>query len=419
GLGGANEGDDFVDVVQRDAEAFQNMGALFGLAQIVAGAPDDDFFLVLQVMHQRVLQRQDAGLAVHQRQHDDAERRLQLRMPVQPVQNNARVGVPAQLDDDAHAVAVRRVPQVADAVYHFVPVQLGDFRNQVRLVDLERQLGDDDALASVGQLLDAGLAAHFDAPAPGLVGFFDAVAAQDLRAGRKVGAADDGHQLLDGRVGVVDEHDEPVDYFAQIVRRDVRGHADRDARRAVDEQVRDAGWQHDRLLQRVVEVGHEVDGLFVDVPQHLHRDAGQARLGVAHGRRRVAVHAAEVAVGIHQRVPVRKVLRHAHHGVVDGRVAVGVVLTHDVADDAGRLAVRPVRADAQLVHGVQNAPRHAFEPVAHVRQRPVDDDAHRVVEIRALHFVGHVNRNDATFRELDGHRCDPLNVEILHFFRVR
>ena len=70
---------------------------------------------------------------------------------------------------------------------------------------------------------------------------------------------------------------------------------------------------------------------------------GQARLGVAHRRRRIAVHRAEIALPVDQRQAHREVLRHAHQRVVDRLVAVRVVFTHHVADDARRLAVGLVR----------------------------------------------------------------------------
>src|SRR5690606_2222656 len=124
------------------------------------------------------------------------------------VQDHPGVGVPPQLDDDAHAAAVRFVPQIADALNGLVPVQLGDLLDQVGLVDLIRQLGDDDALPPVGHLLDAGLAPHFDAAAAGGVRLFDAVAPQNLRARGKVGPAHDAHQLFRGHVGIFDKLDE-------------------------------------------------------------------------------------------------------------------------------------------------------------------------------------------------------------------
>ena len=71
------------------------------------------------------------------------------------------------------------------------------------------------------------------------------------------------------------------------------------------------------------------------------RHLGEAHLGVAHGRRRIAVDRAEIALPVDQRHAHGEFLRHADQRVVDRLVAVRMVLADDVADDAGRLAVRP------------------------------------------------------------------------------
>ena len=62
---------------------------------------------------------------------------------------------------------------------------------------------------------------------------------------------------------------------------------------------------------------------------------------------------AEVALAVDQRVAQRPVLDQADQGVVDRRVAVRVVLTHDVADDAAALVVAAVGAVAAVVHRVE------------------------------------------------------------------
>jgi hypothetical protein len=72
-----------------------------------------------------------------------------------------------------------------------------------------------------------------------------------------------------------------------------------------------------------------------------------------------------------------------------------VVVTHDVTDDAGALDVAAVGAEAGVVHRVQDLAVHRLEAVPHVRQRPPDDDAHRVVEVRALHLDLEADRLDA------------------------
>jgi hypothetical protein len=85
------------------------------------------------------------------------------------------------------------------------------------------------------------------------------------------------------------------------VRRDVRRHADGDARGAVDEQVRHLRRQDERLLRRVVEVRDEVDGLAVDVGEQLLRESRQPALGVAVGGGGIAVDGTEVALPVDQR----------------------------------------------------------------------------------------------------------------------
>ncbi len=68
--------------------------------------------------------------------------------------------------------------------------------------------------------------------------------------------------------------------------------------------------------------GDEVDRVLVDVGEQLVGDARQPRLGVAHGRRRVAVDRAEVPLPVHQRVAQRELLHHADERLVHRRVAV-------------------------------------------------------------------------------------------------
>ena len=82
-----------------------------------------------------------------------------------------------------------------------------------------------------------------------------------------------------------DQVDRGVDDLAEVVGRDVRGHADRDALAAVDQQVREPGRQRRGLFGGAVVVRDHVDGVFVDVGEQLHRERVQAALGVARGGR--------------------------------------------------------------------------------------------------------------------------------------
>ena len=225
-----------------------------------------------------------------------------------------------------------------------------------------------------------------------------------MPAGGEVRALHVAHQIAAGERGIVDQGDRGRDGLAQVVRRDVGGHAHGDARAAVDQQVGEAGGQDRGLFPALVVVGRPVDGLRVDVAQHLGGDAGQAALRVAHGRGRVAVDRAEVAVAVDQRVADGEVLGHAHQSVVDGRVAVGVEVTHDVADDPRALAVRPVGLHARVVHAEEHAAVHRLEAVAHVGQGPAHDHAHGVVEVRRAHLVRDLDLFYAAFECLHAKR---------------
>ncbi len=61
-LAAAHDLDDFVDVVERDAVAFEQVRALFGLAQIVGRAASDDVFAVIDEVLQQLAQRENLRL---------------------------------------------------------------------------------------------------------------------------------------------------------------------------------------------------------------------------------------------------------------------------------------------------------------------------------------------------------------------
>ena len=78
-------------------------------------------------------------------------------------------------------------------------------------------------------LLDVHLGAEREPAAAGPVAFDDAVAAADDAAGGEVRARDDLQQLVERALRIVDDVDDGVADLAQVVRREVDGHADGDA----------------------------------------------------------------------------------------------------------------------------------------------------------------------------------------------
>ncbi len=272
----------------------------------------------------------------------------------------------------------------------------------------------------IGQLADHDLAA-FDLVARAqperagarLVDLRDVGRARDqLAARREVGALDDPRELTRRRVGLVEQLDQRLDDLAEVVRRNVRRHADRDPACRVEQQVRHLRRQQRGLVQRAVEVRHPVDGALAELGEQRLRVARQPGLGVAHGRERLrVVLRAPVADAVDDRIAVRERLRHVDHGLVAREIAVRMELAEHVADRARGLLGLGSRAEAQIAHGVHDAPLHGLEPVADVRQRAVENHVHRVVEIGVLGKRRHRHLLDALeIQFLISHLSSPVNA---------
>ena len=326
------------------------------------------------------------GLVLHQGQHVDGEGGLELGLGEEAVQDHLGIGVPLELNDDAHAVAIGLVPDIADALQPLVLHLLSHVLDEHALVDLVGDLGDDDAGTAVAEFLKLMPGPDHQTATAGGIGGADAAAAHDDAAGGEVRSLDVLHQVAELGLRIIQHADAGADDLPQVVGRDVGSHAHGDAGGAVDQQVGEPGGEDPGLFPGLVEVGVPVHGLLVDIPQHLVGDAGHAGLRVPVGRRGIAVDGAEVAVAVHQRVAHGEVLGKAHQGVIDGGVSVGMVPAQHVAHGGGALAEGVVVGQVILVHGVEDPAVHRFEAVPHIRQGTAHDNAHGVFDVGFLHL---------------------------------
>ncbi len=99
----------------------------------------------------------------------------------------------------------------------------------------------------------------------------------------KVGALHVLHQVGQLRLRVVQHADRGIDYFPQVVGRNIGGHAHGDAGGAVDQQIGEPGGQYPGFLPALVEVRVPVHRVLLDLPQHFVGDLGHAGLGVTVG----------------------------------------------------------------------------------------------------------------------------------------
>jgi hypothetical protein len=198
GLRPADQLDDLIEMVERDLEAFQDVIASLGLPELELGSPADHFAPELDEGFDEFQQVEHLRAAADDRQHDDAEARLQRRVLVEVVEHDLGHFAALQLDDDAHAVAVGFIPQVGNALDDLVAHQVGDPLDQVLLVDLIRDLGDDqrDPVPFLARL-DRRLGPHLNGATAGRVCLHDPIAAENEAACGEIRTGDQANQLLE------------------------------------------------------------------------------------------------------------------------------------------------------------------------------------------------------------------------------
>ena len=148
----ADDADEFIQIGQRDEVAFQRFGALLGLAQLEAGAANDDFAAMLDVAIDQLLEAEGLGPAVIDGQGVDGETAFQRGMLVEIIDDNLGDGVALDLDDHAR-VFIRFIAHGGDVGDDFLVDQLGDALDQDGAVDVVGNLGDDDLLAAALEFL--------------------------------------------------------------------------------------------------------------------------------------------------------------------------------------------------------------------------------------------------------------------------
>ena len=299
-------------------------------------------------------------------------------------------------DDDAGRVLVVRL--VAQVGHHRQLLGLhlpGDLFQHLGTGHLVRQGVDDDVA-----VLDAVHRAHAHRTAAGLVDLLQVGArGDDLGFGGEVRARHVFAQFGDRRARLVEQAHAGRRDFPQVVRRHVGGHAHRDAGGAVEQQVGQAG----RLVEGAVEVRYPVHGTLAQFAEQHLGIARQARLGITHGGEGLGiVRRPPVALAVHQRIAIGERLRHQHHGLVAGRVAVRVELAEHVADGARRLLVLGIGIQPQFAHGVDDASLHRLQAVADMRQGAVHDHVHGIIQIGLLGELGQRPAFDPFQAQIEG-----------------
>ncbi len=390
----ADQGNHLVDIGNGNGEADQHMRPLPRLAEQIFRPPGDDLLAEIKEGFKKLLDVQQFRLTPVEGKHVDAEGGLQRSKAVKLVQHHFRHGLALDFDDDAHAMPVGLIAQIAHALNLLGPHQIGNLLNQPRLVDLVGDFTDDQRLTIFADFLHIDLGAHDDGTPPRGQPADGAAAPQNDTAGGKIRARNIVDQLLYRHFRLLKKRERAINHLAEVMRRNVRGHADGDATCAIDQQVRIARRQNGWFALAIIIVVNEIDRFLVDIINQAFRRLFQPRFGVSHSGGLVAIHGTEVTLPLNQGEAHGEILRKAHHRIVNRAVAMRMIATHHVTDDAGRFAERLVGGIAVFIHRVDDAPVHRLQPIARIGQRARHNHAHGIVEIRPPHFLFDSDRND-------------------------
>src|SRR5690606_366518 len=113
--------------------------------------------------------------------------------------------------------------------------QLGDLLDQACLVHLVRNFGNDNGLlATALHVFDFGTGTGIDAATAGAIRLHDTGTAIDDTGGGEIRALDVIHQFINGQLAVLDQRQAAINDFAQVVRRNIGGHANGNTGGTVD-----------------------------------------------------------------------------------------------------------------------------------------------------------------------------------------
>ena len=208
-VGAADQRDHRVEVVERDQVALEDVRALLGLAQLELRAARDDLALVVEVVADELEQRQRPRHAVDERDGVVAERRLQRRVLEELVERDLRDRVALELDLDPHARTCRSGPARSEisvitfsltrsAIFLITPLSppfLTPYGSSVTTIALLPPRSS--SMWARARMTMRPRPVRYASRMPD--------AADDDRAGREVGALEVLHQVVDVRVGLVDQ----------------------------------------------------------------------------------------------------------------------------------------------------------------------------------------------------------------------
>ena len=207
---------------------------------------------------------QQLRAAVKQRHHIDTEGRLKLGQLEEIIADRFRVSVAPELDHDTDFLR-GLIPEIHNAVDLLLAPEGRDLLDQFGLVHHVGEFVHNDRRMSlvIGFVVHLGADQH--GTAAGAVRLTDTAETENDAASREIRSREETDQVIHARRRVMQRVEARINCFSEVMRRDVRRHADRDTLAAIHQQLREAGGQHRRFFFCTVKVRHKIHDILVKV----------------------------------------------------------------------------------------------------------------------------------------------------------
>ena len=108
--------------------------------------------------------------------------------------------------------------------------------------------------------------------------------------------------------------------------------------------------QYFGFFQALVVVGAIINGLLLEVVQHLLPRSCHTRFCVAHRSGRISVDGAKITLSIYEWITQLKILRQMHQRWIDNVFTVRMVIARSVTGNMSAFSMLPVCAQAEVIH---------------------------------------------------------------------
>ena len=260
--------------------------------QLILEATDHDLVAKLDEVEQDLPQIEPGWLAPigvnirgwNQAGQVDVEIVLQVRVLEQIGHHHIRIGALLHLEHDTN-ISGRLIPNVINLGDLAGSDQVANSPDQDILLHHVRYRGDNDLWLARPALelifppdLHRPMSVTVDRPEL-------STRVENLPPGGEVGTLDVLHEVGNLQPPLSHQSLARLGDLAEVMRRNVRGHPDRDPRRAIHQQVWNPSGKNYRLAGLAVVVGPEIDGLLRELIEKLDSNLLEPRLRIPIGRR--------------------------------------------------------------------------------------------------------------------------------------